>query len=138
MITKVQRLQVLITETIIIIHGQKNKRNRRLSSIVGVNTNPYGRDYEVEELIESKKMDTTKQNTRKVSLDYFQYDCCTPYPLVRESAVRGTSYDNAQDTPFQDSARKYSASGNYFNYNSAQLNGDKSINQNPFYRSGME
>jgi hypothetical protein len=114
----VQHTQVLITETIIIIHGRKNKRNRRLSSIVGVNTNPYGRDYEVEELIESKK-DTTKQDTRKVSLDYFQYD-------------------NAQDTPFQDSARKYSASGNYFNYNSGQINGDKSINQNPFYRSGME
>jgi hypothetical protein len=99
----VQRLQVLITETIIISHGQKNKRNRRLSSIVGVNTNPYGRDYEVEELIESK---------------YGHHKA---------------GYDNAQD-----SARKYSASGNYFNYNSGQLNSDKSINQNPFYRSGME
>jgi hypothetical protein len=112
-------LQAPLIETLIIIHGQRNKRNRRLSSIVGVKTNPYERDYEVEELIESKKADIAHQEPRKISLDYFQYE-------------------NAQDPAFNDSGRKYSVNGNYFNYNSGAISGDKSINSNPFYRSGME
>ena len=54
------------------ILDQRNKRNRRLSSIVGVKQSGYGRDNELEELMDNKNPDYYRQDTRKISIDYFQ------------------------------------------------------------------
>lgn len=52
------------------ILDQRNKRDRRLSSIIGVKTNGYGKDFEVEELMDPLSTDPFKQDNRKISLDY--------------------------------------------------------------------
>lgn len=55
------------------ILDQRNKRDRRLSSIVGIKNIGYGQDYEVEELLENRGMNNYKQDsTRKISIDYFK------------------------------------------------------------------
>ena len=45
------------------------KRNRRLSSIVGIRSNPYTRDWDVEELFEPTNNDRWKPDSRKTSID---------------------------------------------------------------------
>ncbi len=55
------------------ILDQRNKRDRRLSSIVGIKNIGYGQDYEVEELLENRGMNNyNKDSARKISIDYFK------------------------------------------------------------------
>lgn len=50
------------------------KRNRRLSSIVGIRSNPYTRDGDVEELIEPGLNDRGRPDSRSASIDLTQND----------------------------------------------------------------
>jgi hypothetical protein len=78
----------------------ESKRHRRLSSIVGVKTNPYGNCIE-EEIFEQRNPDRQMQDTRKPSLDFnFQYE-------------------NGQDPNYGDVHRR--SNGNYFNYNTGNM-----------------
>lgn len=53
----------------------QRKRNRRLSSIVGVKSNPYGREFDYEEVLDSRNYEYTKPESRSASIDYnMQYD----------------------------------------------------------------
>jgi hypothetical protein len=59
------------------------KRNRRLSSIVGVKSNPYGRDFDImEEVLEQKIPEYVKPNSRSTSIDFniqFESNQESPY-----------------------------------------------------------
>lgn len=55
------------------ILDQRHKRDRRLSSIVGIKSIGYGCDNEVEELLENRSMNSYQQdNNRKPSIDFFK------------------------------------------------------------------
>lgn len=48
----------------------QRKRHRRLSSIVGIRSQPYGRDFEFDEVLEIKNFDGPKIDSRSPSIDY--------------------------------------------------------------------
>ena len=74
-----------------------SKRHRRLSSIVGVKSNPYGRDFVEEEIFEQRNSERYMHDNRKPSLDFnFQYE-------------------SGHDPNHMDPHRR--GNGNYFNYN---------------------
>jgi len=52
------------------ILDQRTKRDRRLSSIIGVKTNGYGKDFDVEELMDPLRTDSFKLDNRKISMDF--------------------------------------------------------------------
>lgn len=48
----------------------QRKRNRRLSSIVGVKSNPYGRELDFDEVLEPRNYEYTKPESRSASIDF--------------------------------------------------------------------
>lgn len=58
------------------------KRNRRLSSIVGVKSSPYDKEFDFEEVLEPRNAEYTKPNSRTASIDFnmqYEYGQESPY-----------------------------------------------------------
>lgn len=101
----------------------QRKRNRRLSSIVGVKSNPYGREFDYEEVLDSRNYEYTKPESRSASIDYnMQYEY-PPEAHYGEASRKNSGYYNPSHYPNQSMVERQFNQSGVFSPNSEYRSG---------------